>query len=102
MPLSRKITDETLARHNGPLSVWSPHHLNRIAETRGSQIQSRIILKNPYKSEALIKQALEKDIREMVIDSFEELGRIERYTSLYAALNTKTHDSKIKLLHICG
>jgi hypothetical protein len=54
LSLTRKITDTTLSRHQGPLSVWSPHHLQRIAETIGYRPPKRLILKNPFKSEELI------------------------------------------------
>lgn len=51
------------------MTVWSPHHLHRLAETRGIPPENKIILKNPYKSEELVVQALNMGVREMVIDS---------------------------------
>ena len=65
----RHISNETLATFSGPLTVWSPHHLQRILQTKGNSPKNRIILKNPYKTFDLLCDSLELGITEMVIDS---------------------------------
>ena len=74
----RNISNETLATFSGPLTVWSPQHLQRILLTKGNSPKNRLILKNPYKSFDLLCDSLELGITEMVIDSALEFEETEK------------------------
>jgi hypothetical protein len=78
-PPSRRLSNFSLQQHCGNLSIWSPHHLQRLVQASTTRIQERVILKNPYKSEELILAALQAGVRQMVVDSSEEIEKIEAY-----------------------